>query len=198
MRHHQNRLLSVGRHARHRALLGLALIALWGAGPGCGAHSKAEIAGAQEVEMKVWFDGEAQIATGLEQVSEVLRDPGRYHLGVVTRMPGLSSVELLEQGADSVSIRTNEGMMARSNIVVHADAERVVVEFDEVYSMGTVVTANAHFKQTFTPVADGVSLQLVISGMEAPGLLGFVYRSFGSRSIGKAILETNQQFFESL
>ena len=52
-------------------------------------------------------------------------------------MPGLTSVELVEQGNDFVIIRTNEGLMKRTNITVQAGVESVLVEFDEEYQAGS-------------------------------------------------------------
>lgn len=48
-------------------------------------------------------------------------------------MPGLSSVDLVEQASDSVTIKTNEGLMERTNIVKRVGSAGVVVEFDERY-----------------------------------------------------------------
>lgn len=52
-------------------------------------------------------------------------------------MPGLTSVELVEQGSDFMVIRTSEGLMKRTNMTKLIEAERVVVEFDEEFQAGS-------------------------------------------------------------
>jgi hypothetical protein len=149
-----------------------------------------------EAEMKVWFEGEGPIACQLSEVAAAYEDLGALYVGLVSRMPGLSEVTLVEQGDDSVVIRTNEGLMTRSNITVQADDASVVVEFDEVYEAGSMVTTRSHYRNTYTTADAGVLDQLVISGVEAPGVLGFLYRSFGHNSIGNAVLASNKGHFE--
>ena len=145
--------------------------------------------------MKVWFDGEGDIASDLVSVQEALADPGQYLAAVVRLMPGLTEVELVEQGEDFVTIRTNEGLMQRTNLSISVDAERVVLEFDELYDASGRVTATSHYRDEFLAADDGVRNHLVISGVEAPGVLGFLYRNLGSGSIGKAALEANRRYF---
>ena len=108
-------------------------------------------------------------------------------------MPGLSEVELVEQGDDFVTIRTNEGLMKRTNLLRHVEAGRVLVEFDEVYDAGKMVTATSHYSDEFVAGGTGVRNHLIISGVEAPGVLGFLYRNFGRNIIGKAVLEANRR-----
>jgi len=60
-----------------------------------------------------------------------------YYLGVIKLMPGMTSVELVEQESDSVIIRTNEGLMKRTNISKDIEAENIVVECDEEYQAGS-------------------------------------------------------------
>ena len=148
--------------------------------------------------MKVWFDGEGQIACDLEQVERALEDPGKLHVGLVGLMPSLTEVALVEQGPGTVTIRTSEGIMTRSNISHEVGDGSIIVEFDEVYQAGSLVTATSHFRDEFSAIDGGVHHHLVISDLNAPGFVGFFYRSFGSRNIGKAILEANKQYFEGL
>ena len=145
--------------------------------------------------MKTWFEGEGDIACDMQQVQEALEDPGQYFVAVVSLMPGLSTVELLEQGDDFVTIRTNEGLMKRTNLSRHVEPGRVLVEFDEVYDARKMVTATSHYSDEFVAGDTGVRNHLTISGVEAPGVLGFLYRNFGSNSIGKAALEANRRYF---
>ena len=58
--------------------------------------------------MPVWFEGASEIRCDIEQVKRSLDDLGDHHVGVIGRMPGLTSVVLVEQGSDHVTIRTNE------------------------------------------------------------------------------------------
>lgn len=145
--------------------------------------------------MKVWFDGEGDIACDMQQVQEALENPGEYFVAVVSLMPGLTQVELVEQGEGFVTIRTNEGLMQRTNLSHSVDTGRVVVEFDEVYDASGRVTASSHYRDEFVAADTGVRNHLVISGVEAPGVLGFLYRSLGSKSIGKAVLEASRRYF---
>ena len=146
--------------------------------------------------MSVWFEGASEIRCGIEQVKRSLDDLGAHHADVVSLMPGLTSVVLVEQGSDSVTIRTNEGLMKRTNIAKRVEAERVVVELDEEYAAGYKVTTTSHFVHEFTPSGTGVSHRMVISDVEAPGFLGFFYRRFGSSKMGKAFLRAYKVYFE--
>lgn len=101
-------------------------------------------------------------------------------------MPGLTSVELVVQGNDSVTIRTNEGLMKRTNIARRVEADSVVVNFDEGYEAGSKVTATTHFSEEFTTTDTGVTYRLVMSDVEAPGFFGFFYQKFGSSKTGNA------------
>jgi hypothetical protein len=108
----------------------------------------------------------------------------------------MTSVELVEQGSDFVTIKTNEGLMKRTNITKRMEAESVVVEFDEEYQAGSKVTTTSHFLDEFTTRDTGVKHRTVISGVEAPGLLGFFYRKFGSSNTGNAFLTSYKAYFE--
>ncbi len=145
--------------------------------------------------MSVWFEGRSDIPCSIGQVEEALSDLGEHYRGVISFMPGLTSVELVEQGPDSVTIRTNEGIMKRTNITRSTAAGSVVVELDEEYKAGSRVTATSHFRDEFTATGDGVTHRLVISDVDAPGLLGFLYRTFGSSNTGNAMLKAYAAYF---
>jgi carbon monoxide dehydrogenase subunit G len=83
--------------------------------------------------MSVWFEGSNEIECNIQQVKQALENHGELYVGVISLMPGLTSVELVEQGSDFVTIKTNEGLMKRTNISKRIEAESVVVEFDEEY-----------------------------------------------------------------
>ena len=145
--------------------------------------------------MSVWFEGASEIRCGIEQVKRSLDDLGDHHVGVIGLMPGLTSVVLVEQGTDSVTIRTNEGLMKRTNIAKRLEAQSVVVELDEEYAAGSKVTTNSHFVHEFTSSDTGVSHRLVMSDVEAPGFLGFFYRKFGAKKMGNAFLKAYEDYF---
>ena len=147
--------------------------------------------------MSVWFEGFNEIECTIQQVKDSLENYGEHYVGVVSLMPGMTSVELLEQGSDFVTIKTNEGLMKRTNISKRIKGENVTVEFDEEYQAGSKVTANSHFLDEFTSSDAGVKHRTVVSGVEASGVLGFFYRKFGSSNMGNAFLTSYKAYFES-
>lgn len=146
--------------------------------------------------MAVWFEGSNEIESNIQQVKDSLEDLGAHYTGVISLMPGLTSVALVEQGSDFVIIQTNEGLMTRTNISKRVEAERVVLELDEEYQAGRMVTTTSHFLDEFTTNGSGVTHRTVISGLEAPGFLGFFYRNFGKSSTGNAFLQSYKSYFE--
>jgi hypothetical protein len=88
--------------------------------------------------MSVWFEGSSDIECNIQQVKTALENHGEHYGGVISLMPGLTSVEFVEQGSDFVTIRTNEGLMKRTNISKRIEAESVIVEFDEEYQAGSM------------------------------------------------------------
>lgn len=146
--------------------------------------------------MSVWFEGSSEIACSIQQVKDAFENYGEHYVGVISLMPGLTLVELVEQGPDFVVIRTNEGLMKRTNISKRIEAERVVVEFDEKYQAGRMVTATSHFLDEFTTSQSGVTHHTVMRDLKAPGFLGFFYKNFGKSSIGGAFLESYKRYFE--
>jgi len=145
----------------------------------------------------VWFEGTHEIDCNIQQVKQALDNPGELYVGVTSHMPGLTSVELVEQGTNFVTIRTNEGLMIRTNISKRIEAESVVVELDEKYEAGSKVTATSHFSDEFAASDTGVTHRLVMSDVEAPGFLGFFYRNLGSSKTGNAFLAAYKTHFES-
>jgi hypothetical protein len=79
----------------------------------------------------VWFQGNGEIDCDIRQVQHAQENHGELYARVVSLMPGLTSVELVDQGSDSVTIRTNEGLMKRTNISTRIETDRVVIEFNE-------------------------------------------------------------------
>ena len=144
-----------------------------------------------------WFDGTTHIDCDLESVKASIADVGQHFVGVVRSMPGISDAELLEQGEDFVTIRTNEGVMKRHNIERSVGDDEVVLRYDEVYE-ARKVTGRSHFEDTYTTSSSGgVQFHGVVSDVQANGVLGFLYRRFGSRNMGKAFLSSQKKYLES-
>ncbi|NNF64018.1 MAG: hypothetical protein HKN07_07130 [Acidimicrobiia bacterium] len=146
--------------------------------------------------MSAWFEGTIEVDCDIEQVNAALENLGDLYVAIVSRMPGLHTVELVEQGDDFVTIRTNEGLMKRSSISKRTESDRMVVEFDERYDAGSKVTATSHFSEEFAKGDNGVTYRLVMTDVEAPGFLGFFYQKFGSSKTGNAFLEAYRGHFE--
>ena len=146
--------------------------------------------------MSVWYEGTSEIDCDIHQLEDALGDLGAHYIGIISLIPGMTSVELVEQGSDFVTIETNEGLMRRTNISKQVHVERVVVEFDEEYEAGSKVKTTSHFSDDFTTSNTGVTHRLVISDVEAPGFLGFFYRTFGSSKMGNAFLSAYKTYFE--
>ena len=146
--------------------------------------------------MSVWFEGNSELKCTIEDVKQSLQELGAHHVGFVGEMPGLTNVELVEESSDSVTIKTNEGVMKRTNIAVLVEDQRVRIELDEHYQAGSKVTATSHFVDEFTATETGVNHHLVISDVDAPGFLGFFYRKLGSSKIGKAFQTSHAAYFE--
>lgn len=146
--------------------------------------------------MSVWFEGESTIRCSLDQVKEAVDNTDEYFTGIVRLMPGLASVELVEQEGDAVTIKTNEGLMTRTRISTRSQPDRVIIEFDEEYKAGSKITTNSHFCHQFVGHDQGVTHLLVIRDVTAPGLLGFFYRKFGSSKMGNAFLTAHKAYLE--
>ena len=147
--------------------------------------------------MSVWFEGSREIDCDIGQVRRALENPGELYVGIVSLMPGLTSVELVEQGSDSVTIRTNEVLMKRMDIAKSVEADRVIVNFDESYEAGSKVTATTQFSEEFTTADTGVTYRLAMSDLEAPGFLGFFYQRFGNSKTGNAFLTAYKAHFKN-
>ena len=146
--------------------------------------------------MSIWFEGSNDIECSIQQVKKALENLGDHYVGVISLMPGLTSVELVDEGSDFVIIKTNEGLMKRTNISARIEAESVVVEFDEEYQAGSKVTTKSHFLDEFTTSDTGVKHRTGITDVEASGLLGFFYGKFGSSNTGNAFLKSYKIYFE--
>jgi len=147
---------------------------------------------------KKWFEGSCTIGCRFQSLEHSIEDHGKFYEGVVSCMPGISSVELLEQGSDYLIIETSEGIMKRTNLKKSIKQDIVVVEYDEEYKAGKMVTTHSHFLDEFTSNEDGIKLKTTISDVRASGVLGLIYRLFGSSNIGKAVLNSHKTYLEAL
>lgn len=147
--------------------------------------------------MGVWFEGSSEIACDMGRVRGAFEAPGESFVGLVGLMPGITSVALVEGGGDFVTIRTNEGLMKRTNIDVSSRGDSTLVEFDEEYQAGSGVTVRSHYMHEFNESGEGVRHRMTISDVEAGGLLGFLYRKFGKSNIGNAVLKSYEAYFEA-
>ena len=104
----------------------------------------------------------------------------------------------MDQGQNFVKIKTNEGLMMRTNISKAIETDSVIVEFDEEYQAGSIGTVKTHYYHEFKSSDPGVEHRTVLSSVEASGILGFFYRSFGKSSTGNAVLNSYKTYFEKL
>ena len=146
--------------------------------------------------MSIWFEGSNEIMTSIDQVKVSYENLGEHYVGVVSLFPGLTSVDLIDQGSDFVLIRTNEGLMKRTSISKMVAANRLVVEFDEEYQTDRRLTVKSHYRQDFIDTGAGVTHRLTISDVSASGILGFFYRIFGKSSTGNATLRSYKSYLE--
>ena len=144
----------------------------------------------------IWFEGSIEINCNIESVEHSLNNLGQYFVGIISLMPSMTKVELVEQGDDFVTLQTNEGLMKRTNISKKVEGERIVVEFDEEYQAGKAITTKSHFLDEFEVSDNVISHRITISNLKAPGFMGFFYRNFGSSSMGKAFLNAHKSFLE--
>mgnify|MGYP003963905279 CR=1 FL=1 len=150
------------------------------------------------LEMAVWFEGSIQINCHLKRINDSFNNFGEAYTDITRLMSGISEAELIEQGTDFVIIKTNEGTMKRKNILRKIQKDCIVIEFDEEYVVGKSITTRSHNLEEYIANGSRVDHSLVISDVEASGLLGFFYRIFGKRNIGNAILKSHKDYFEKI
>ena len=144
---------------------------------------------------KLWFEGSIKIDCTIKAITDSFNNIGEHYVSIVGLMPGMTIVELLDQGSDFVTIKTNEGIMKRTNISKHVETERIVLEFDEEYQAGKTITTNSHFVEKFEEKDNKIRLQIEISNLKAPGFMGFFYKIFGSKNTGNAFLNAYEKYF---
>lgn len=147
--------------------------------------------------MSKWYEGSNIIECELKTIKLSFDDYGQHYADIIRLMPGLTSVDLVEQGNDYIIIKTNEGIMKRTNISKKDTDNSLIIEFDEEYQTVKGIKVISHTVNTFESDNHNVNHHLVISDVSADGLLGFLYRQFGKSSIGVATLNSYKTFFES-
>lgn len=143
----------------------------------------------------IWFEGSNTINCDIKQVIQSFKNLSEHYVGVVNKMPGMTNVELVKKGSDFVVIKTNEGVMKRTNIVKTIKPDSIFVEFDEEYKT-KLTTVTTHYKHIFTKTKSGVNHQTILSILNTSGFLGFIYKLFAKKNIGKAILTSYKEYFE--
>lgn len=149
-----------------------------------------------DLQKKVWFEGISSIDCDIQVIEKSLSDIGKHYTDVISLMSGLTSVELVESGENSLTIMTNEGLMTRTNISIVKSDDSIIVQFDEEYRAGKTITTNSHFFEEFSAKDNKVIQRIIISDLKAPGFMGFFYRTFGSKNIGNAFLGSYKKYFE--
>jgi len=144
---------------------------------------------------KIWYKESTMIACKIEDINKSLSNIGEHYKGLISVYPGMTTVEIIEQGVDYVTIKTNEGTMKRTNISVDASEDMILVEFDEEY-ITSKITTNSHFVEKFEAKNDIIELNIEISCLVAPGFLGFFLRNFGSKNIGKGFLDSYKKILK--
>jgi len=145
---------------------------------------------------KLWFEGSHEIDCSIQQVKKAFENLGMHYIELVGLMPGISTVELVDEGKDFITIKTNEGIMKRTNITKKIDVDELIVEFDEEYKAGRMINAKSHIVDEFARSGEGVKHRTIISGVKAPGFVGFFYQIFCSKNIGNAFLKSYKKYFE--
>jgi hypothetical protein len=149
-----------------------------------------------KLKKSVWFDGSIQINSSLKKINDSFKDIGKSHSNITKLMPGINMVELVEQGDNFVTIQTNEGIMKRKNISKNNQENKIVIEFDEEYQAGKSITTRSHHLEEYTVNDSNINYRLIISNVTASGFLGLLYRIFGKKNIGNAILKSYKTYFE--
>jgi uncharacterized protein (DUF2164 family) len=144
---------------------------------------------------KIWFKESTMIVCSIEDINKSLDNKGEHYKELMSVYPGMTAIELIDQGEDFVTIKTNEGLMKRTNISVVKSKGKTLVEFDEAY-ITSKLTTHSHFVEKLEVQNDKTELNIEISNLEAPGFLGFFLRNFGSKNIGKGFLDSYKKIFE--
>ena len=59
---------------------------------------------------KIWYQKSTRVVCNIEDISKSLSDIGKHYKELMSVYPGMTTVELIEQGKDYVTIKTSEGL----------------------------------------------------------------------------------------
>lgn len=144
---------------------------------------------------KIWFHNSTMIECKMEDINNSLSNIGNHYKELISVYPGMTSVDLIDQGKDYVTIKTNEGVMERTNISINRSDNKIIVELDEQY-ITSKITTSSHFVEIFEAKSDKIELSIEINNLTAPGFLGFFLRNFGSKNIGNGFLNSYRKSLE--
>jgi predicted AlkP superfamily pyrophosphatase or phosphodiesterase len=65
----------------------------------------------ENIRNKIWYQDSTMLNCNIEQFTKSLSDLGEHYKKLISVYPGITFVELKEQGKDQMTIKTNEGMM---------------------------------------------------------------------------------------
>jgi hypothetical protein len=143
----------------------------------------------------IWFEGINDIECNIENIKQSIDTYNELFVNVVRLTPGITSAEIIEKANKSITIKTNEGIMKRTNISTTINDESVILEFDEEYQVGQKIQVNTHYFHEFTVIGNNIKHRIILSDVKAPGFLGFFYRNFGKSNIGNSILNSYRDYF---
>lgn len=147
--------------------------------------------------MKTLFEGSTDLPFSLQEITDAISDIGLYFVETTRRMPDMTSVVLVEQGADFVTFKTNAGLVKRTNIDIRLTDEGISVEYAEEYWAGKLIAGISHVMDAFTPGRSGLTHTTTISGVEAPGFGGFFSRSLDVDALGSALQAAQRAHIEA-
>ena len=145
---------------------------------------------------RIWFQGTARVTCDAARIDQALADIGSFFSKTVAGMPGISKVSTVDRDGATYRCRTNEGEVQRSAVSIEGEGGNTRLQFEETYDARLVVV-RAHHRHSFESDETGTTIRVEISNVSATGLLGFAYKLFGSKSIGKAILAAYQDYFDA-
>ena len=146
----------------------------------------------------IWFKGSCKINCSIQTVQDSLNNIGEHYEQVIRLMPGISECDLIKETSDTISIKTNEGVMSRSNIIIKKNDTWIDIEYHKEYTAGKTMTSKSQINERFEIDDNCTSYHLTISNVKASGILGFFYRLFGKNNIGKALMNSHKTYLEGI
>jgi len=104
----------------------------------------------------------------------------------------------VSETSNSLTIKTNEGLMKRSNIILQKNDTWVNIEYHEEYAAGKAMTSRSQIIERFENADNCITYHLTIRNVKAGGVLGFFYRLFGGKNIGKALMNSHKTYLEGI